>query len=50
MKVTAKDKPKGVTNKDLEEAIALEVADLLKEERLKILDRAKKRLAEKFGR
>jgi hypothetical protein len=43
-------KPKRLTSKDLQEAIAAETMYLIREEQDKILHRAKKRLAEKFGR
>lgn len=42
-------KPKEITNKDLQEAIAAEANELIKEEKEKIIKRAHKRLREKFG-
>lgn len=44
------EKPKGVTNKDLQEAIVEETKDLIKENRELIMKRAHKRLIEKFRR
>lgn len=44
-----KDKPKEITNKDIQEAIAAESAELLREEKEKIIRRAHKRLRQKFG-
>jgi len=43
-------KPEGITNKDLQEAIALETSDLIRENRELIMKRARKRLREKFGK
>lgn len=48
MSKTEKKKP--FTQKDLKEAIVLEIEYLIKEEKEKIIHRAKQRLAEKFGK
>lgn len=43
-------RPKDITNKDLQEAIAAESEELLREEKDKIIHRAKQRLMKKFGK
>lgn len=45
-----KTKKKEITQKDLAEAVEAETAELIREEREKILHRAKQRLAAKFGK
>lgn len=44
------ERPKEITNKDIQEAIAAESEELLREEKEKILHRAKRRLMKKFGK
>jgi hypothetical protein len=44
------EKPKGITNKDIEKAISLEIQEFIEENRDLILKRAKKRLKEEFRR
>ncbi len=46
----ATKKLKEFSQKDLKEAILRETEELVKEERLKIIHRAKQRLAGKFGK
>lgn len=45
-----KTKKRKITQKDLNEAIQAETVELIREEREKILHRAKQRLAEQFGK
>jgi hypothetical protein len=49
-KTALKKKQDEITQKDLKEAILQEIEELVKEERLKIIHRAKQRLAGKFGK